>query len=353
MLVDEDYLNRRVDKYLRDRFGYLQSKICVLAKQKKILVNKKLQNFDYRFQKGDKIDVLDENFKECSNGYFHGKKKNVRNDGLRYDNKEIYGRKNKNFYACDKKSERKDAKFDCLRSGKNKEDFFKNIRGNKKNLPVEMVYKIKQSVVFENDDVLVINKPYGVSVQGGTGVKYNLEDYFSFLSDKKLRIVHRIDKDTRGLLILAKNLQTAVKLTDMFRKREVGKRYLAVLSKIPIKNSGTIKTYIVLSNNGNIAGNAHSSEERMNGKQAITKYKVIKTNKDNNTALVEFYPLTGRKHQIRLHSQYIKCPIVGDEKYGFEKQKNKKLQLFAVAIDASPIVKIELEEKDLKKMINF
>ena len=353
MLVDEDYLNRRVDKYLRDKFGYLQSKICVLAKQRKILVNKKSQNFDYRLQKGDKIDVLDENFKERLNRYFHDQKSNVRNNGLQYDDKEVYGRKNKSFCACNKKSKRKDIECCGLCCDKNKTDIFKDARGNKKNLPVEMVYKIKQSVVFENDDVLVINKPYGVSVQGGTGVRYNLEDYFSFLSDKKLRIVHRIDKDTRGLLILAKNLQTAVKLTDMFRKREVHKRYLAVLSGIPIKNSGTIKTHIVLSNKDNIAGNAHSSEERMNGKEAITKYKVIKTNKDNNTALVEFCPLTGRKHQIRLHSQHIKCPIVGDEKYGFGKQKNKKLQLFAVAIDASPIVKIELEEKDLKKMINF
>ena len=350
MLVDDDYLNRRVDKYLRDKFGYLQSRICVFAKQKKILVNGEFRNFNYRFQKGDKIDVLDEKFQEYLNCYFHNKKRDAIDNRFQYDNKENCKRKNKSFCAFGKG---KNTKYGCGCFDDNTPNCHEGVQHDKKNLPVEMIYKIKQSVVFENDDVLVINKPHGVSVQGGTGVRYNLEDYFSLLSDKKLRIVHRIDKDTSGLLILAKNLQTAVKLTDMFRKREVHKKYLAVLSGIPIKSGGTIKTHIVLSNKDNIASNAHSSEERMNGKDAITKYKVIKTNNDNNTALVEFYPLTGRKHQIRLHSQHIKCPIVGDEKYGFGKQKNKKLQLFAVAIDASPIVKVELGEKDLKKMINF
>ncbi len=337
MIVDDDYINRRIDKYLRDNIGYIQSKICVLSKQKKILINDEPKKFNYRLKKGDNINVLDDFFEDYVNKHFHCKKKTSIVGGSCDD---IYDTKNKGKISKYSKESRE----------QNKKYISKN---NYRNLPVEMVYKIKQSVVFENDDVIVINKPYGVSVQGGTGVKYNLEDYFFLLSEKKLRIVHRIDKDTRGLLILAKNVATAVKLTDMFRKREVSKKYLAILSGIPIKSSGTIKTYIVLSNKDNIAKNAHSSEERMNGKEAITKYKVIKVNKNNNTSLVEFFPLTGRKHQIRLHSQYIKCPIVGDEKYGFEKKKNKKLQLFAVEIDASPIIKIKLEEKDLKKMIDF
>ena len=318
MLIHEDYINRRIDKFLRDNFGYLQSKICILAKQKKILINNEPQKFDYRLQKGDKIDVLDDDFTKQQHGknYFHDKKNSINKKSLKYEN-----------------------------IGKNK--------NNKKTLPIEMIYKLKQSVVFEDDNVLVINKPYGVSVQGGTGVRYNLEDYFSILCEKKLRIVHRIDKDTRGLLILAKNVPTAVKLTEMFKQRLVHKKYLAVLSGIPLKNSGTIKTHIVLSNKDNMASNAHCMEDRLNGKPAITKYRVLKTNKNNNTALVEFFPLTGRKHQIRLHAQNIKCPIIGDEKYGFGKQKNKKLQLFAVAIDASPVVKVELDEKEINKMIDF
>ena len=346
MQIDEDYINRRIDKYLRDKYDFLQSKICVLSKQKKILVNNVSQNFNYRLKKGDIIKVLDNDFY-----IFHNSKNNIIKNCRKYDNdktnKRQNCRKNQNVFDKNKSknksnvhpSESQDAKF----SRKN----------NKNDLPIEMVYKIKQSIIFENDDVLVINKPYGISVQGGTGVKYCLEDFFHLISDKKLRIVHRIDKDTRGLLILAKNVPTAVKLTDMFRKREVFKTYLAVLSGIPLKNSGTIKTYIFLSKKDNIAGNAHSTEERMNGKEAITKYKVLKTNKENNTSLVEFHPLTGRKHQIRLHAQNIKCPIIGDEKYGFGKQKNKKLQLFAVAIDASPVVKVELSSEEIQKMINF
>ena len=301
--INEDYIGRRVDKFLRDNFGILQSKICILAKQKKILVNDIAVKFDYRLKKGDFIDVLD----DCIKGADVKQAKRILNSS--------------------KKQQKKI-----------KEDLHKN------ELPIEMVYKLKEAVVFEDDNVLVINKPYGLSVQGGTGVKRCLEDYFHILSDKKLRIVHRIDKDTRGLLILAKNLETSIKLTDMFKKREVHKKYLAILSGVPKKSSGTIKTYIFQSKEDNIAYNARNTEERMNGKEAITKYKVIKTNKKNKTALVEFFPITGRKHQIRLHAQHIKCPIVGDEKYGFEKN-NKKLQLFAVSIDASPICKVELTEE--------
>lgn len=293
---DKDYINRRIDKFLRDKFKLLQSKICILAKQKKILINNTAVNFDYRLKKGDKIEVLE-------------------------DIKQIYN---------NQKSTKKT---------------------NKDNLPIEMIYKLKQAVIYENDDILVLNKPYGLSVQGGTGVKHCLEDYFSILCNEKLRIVHRIDKDTSGLLLLAKNVATAIKLTEMFKKREVHKKYLAVLSGIPLKKSGTIKTYIFQSNESNIAYNARTTEERYNGKEAITKYNVIKTNKTKNISLVEFFPLTGRKHQIRLHAQHIKCPIVGDEKYGFTKHDKNKLQLFAVAIDASPIVKIELKEKDFPTMI--
>ena len=301
-MVDGDYIGRRVDKYLRDNFGYLQSAICVLSKQKKILINNRACLFNYRLQKGDVVEILDERWATMN---------------------------------------------------KNINDSKKHLPQRRTGLPIEMIYKLRQAIVLDNADVLVINKPYGLSVQGGTGVKYSLEDFFSYLYEGKLRIVHRIDKDTRGLLILAKNLSTAIQLTEMFKTRQVKKKYLAVLAGIPNKNQGTIKTSIVLSNNDNIARNAVSMEDRLNGKPAVTKYKVLKINKENNTSLVEFYPLTGRKHQIRLHAQYIKCPIVGDEKYGFGKQKNKKLQLFATVIDASPIVKIELSQKDLHNMINF
>lgn len=300
--LDNDYINRRIDKFLRDKFGILQSKICVLSKQKKILVNGESVKYDYRLKKGDNIDIL-ENIKDIAR-----------------DNR-------------------------VIKQAREREK-------NKKDLPIEMVYKLKNAIVFENDDLLVLNKPYGLSVQGGTGVKYCLMDFFSILSDKKLRIVHRIDKDTSGILLLAKNVETAVKLTEMFKKREIHKRYLAVLSGIPMKKSGTIKTYIFQSLEDNIGYNARTTEERMNGKQAITKYNVIRTNKQKNLSLVEFFPLTGRKHQIRLHAQHIKCPIVGDEKYAFDKaSKNKKLQLFAVELDATPIIKISLKESDFPTMI--
>ena len=302
MDLPQDYIGRRIDKFLRDNFGILQSKICILSKQKKLLINGESVKFDYRIKKGDKIEVLDDLIKqEIAKNKIKSKKTN--------DNR------------------------------------------NKKELPIEMVYKLKNAIIYEDENILVLNKPYGLSVQGGTGVKHCLEDFFHILCDEKLRIVHRIDKDTSGILLLAKNLETATKLTEMFKMREVHKKYLAVLDGIPLKKSGTIKTYIFQSNEDNIAYNARSMEERLAGKQAITKYSVIRTNKKENLSLVEFQPITGRKHQIRLHAQKIKCPIVGDEKYGFGNQKNKKLQLFAIEIDASPIIKLKLEEKDFPIMI--
>lgn len=316
MNIPVDYINRRVDKYLRDTFGMLQSKICVLSKQKKILINDKSVKFNYRLKKGDKLNVLDDAISNVIQNMYTNCKNN-------------------NSADCNKRQSKIEA----------------NAR-EKTNLRTEMIYKLKQSIVYEDDNVLAINKPYGVSVQGGTGVKCNLEDYFSVLCDKKLRIVHRIDKDTSGLLLLAKNVETAMRLTDMFRKREVHKRYLAVLSGIPMRMKGTVKTYIFQSKEDNIAYNARTTEERMNGKEAITKYNVIRVNKNKSLALAEFFPLTGRKHQIRLHAQHIKCPIVGDEKYGFERKKSK-LQLFAIAIDASPIVKLELQEKDFPIMLSI
>ena len=151
MIVENDYINRRLDKYLRDKCGYLQSQICILSKQSRLLVNNTPKNFNYRLQKNDTINIIDNKFKQVS----------VNNSKVK-----------------DKKT---------------------------KTLPTEMVYKLQQSIIYEDKNILVINKPYGVSVQGGTGVKYNLEDYFSILSDNKLRIVHRIDKDTSGILILAKS----------------------------------------------------------------------------------------------------------------------------------------------------
>ena len=352
MNIHEDYIGRRIDKYLRDCFGYLQSKICVLAKQHKILVNNTPVKFDYRLQKKDTINILDD--------YFQKQKNNLKQSCLIYDkNDKKNSRKDKKCNQQDTKSLqenkgktiRNNTKIQAQNQYISRQNNSENDRRTKQDLPIEMIYKLKNAIVFEDDNVLVINKPYGISVQGGTGVKYCLEDFFSILCDKKLRIVHRIDKDTRGLLVLAKNVPTAAKLTEMFKKREVHKTYLAVLSGIPLKNSGTIKTHIFLSNETNLAYNARNSEERYNGKEAITKYKVLKTNKQENLALVEFHPLTGRKHQIRLHAQHIKCPIVGDEKYSFGKQKNKKLQLFAIAIDASPIVKLELTERDFPDMM--
>ena len=183
----------------------------------------------------------------------------------------------------------------------------------------------EKSLIEDNDDFIVINKKAGVSVQGGTKSKNNLIDIFSnsnLFKDTKPYSVHRLDKETSGVMIIAKNYNSAKLLTSLFRLRKVHKTYLAICHGV-FKNK-----------KGEIRGNLVKYEkEKKISELAITNYNVISSN--NFFSFLELKPITGRKHQLRKQLSFMGNPIVGDVKYNIIKSKNKdqkKLMLHSYKI---------------------
>ena len=171
----------------------------------------------------------------------------------------------------------------------------------------------------------MINKKSGVSVQGGTKSKKNLIDIFSnssLFKDTKPYSVHRLDKHTSGVMIIAKNYNSAKLLTTLFRLRKIHKTYLAICHGV-FKNK-----------KGEIRGNLVKYEkEKKISELAITNYNVISSN--NFFSFLELKPITGRKHQLRKQLSFMGNPIVGDVKYNIIKSKNKdqkKLMLHSYKI---------------------
>lgn len=192
--------------------------------------------------------------------------------------------------------------------------------------PSKNIIKSNEELIIDNnDDFIVLNKRAGISVQGGTKSKKNLIDIFNkseIFKDSKPFSVHRLDKDTSGVFIIAKNRETAQLLTSLFRLRKVHKTYLAICHGEIEKNSGEWSNDLVRYDNGKkIIENAK------------TTFKVI--DKNSNSTLVEMKPITGRKHQLRKQLFEIGHSIYGDQKYrsiNSEKGLNKNLMLHSYQI---------------------
>ena len=241
--------NIRLDSYLASKLDISRSKVQKLIKQGKIMVNDKETSSSYLVNIGDIIQV---------------------NDEL---------------------------------------DFEIHIKAQ--NIPIDIIY--------ENDDLLIINKPSGMVVHPAPGNYDNtlvnaLLGKYS-LSNDNLRpgIVHRLDKDTSGLMLVAKNDWAHDKLSEMIKEKQVKRTYLALVSGVINHETGTIDAPI---------GRDMKSREKMmvtdiNSKNAITHFKVLERFKSHT--LIECYLETGRTHQIRVHMAYIGYPIVNDLIYGKEK----------------------------------
>ncbi len=173
--------------------------------------------------------------------------------------------------------------------------------------------RVKQWVLFEDDDVLVLNKPPGLAVQGGTGQRQHLDAMLEQWRDAKgerPRLVHRLDKDTSGVLLLAKSVFAAAKLTAAFRARDTRKVYWAVTLGCPKPLEGRID--LPLKKVGTkMVGTTPQDEE---GQDAATLFSVLEP-AGKQAALVALWPLTGRTHQLRVHLQAIGTPILGDPIY--------------------------------------
>ena len=178
---------------------------------------------------------------------------------------------------------------------------------------------IRSLVIYEDDDVIAINKPAGLAVQGGTNTKRHVDGMLPALAngDERPRLVHRLDRDTSGLLVLARNRRAAQSLSDAFAQRAVEKTYWALVCGEPRPSEGTIKMPVEKQDFG-AAGErmtAQSGPATVRAKPAITHYQLIDS-AGGRASFVAMRPVTGRTHQLRVHASAIETPIVGDRKYG-------------------------------------
>tara|TARA_A100001015_G_scaffold188159_1_gene209557 strand:- start:807 stop:1706 length:900 start_codon:yes stop_codon:yes gene_type:complete len=267
-IVDDDYHNARLDRWFKQKvINVPHSLIERIIRQNKIKLNKKKTKSSQRLQKGDLIEIFDiSKFKAREN--------------------------DKIFKYIPKKEE---------------------------------LYKYEDYVIENNDNFIIINKPAGIPVQSGTKSFKNITDILKkskYFQASKPFIVHRIDKETSGILIIAKNRKFAQLFTTLFRIRKIHKTYLALAyGKInkSTKNMRDELTYI--------------ENKKKIIQKAITNIKIIKSN--DELSYVELNPITGRKHQLRRQLLNLGNPIIGDEKYylkNFKKIKTKNLMLHSYKI---------------------
>ena len=266
-VVESTCNDMRLDRWLRNKLGKIpQSFIEKNLRLGKIKINKKKVKSSFKVKTNDKIDIFNFKFKE-------------------------------------------------------------NIQHNKKvfNPSNEIIKSNEDLIIDNNEDFIVLNKSSGISVQGGTKSKKNLVDIFAkseIFQDTKPYSVHRLDKDTSGVFIMAKNRKTAQLLTSLFRLRKVHKTYLAICHGEMEKNSGEWNDELIRYDNG-----------KKIIEKAKTIFKVI--DKNSNSSLVEMKPITGRKHQLRKQLFNIGHSIYGDKKYKSSssiKGMNKDLMLHSYQI---------------------
>ena len=266
--VVDDYHDSRLDRwFILNVINLPHSLIEKIIRQNKIKVNKKKTKSSYRVQSGDVIDVYDLlKFKPID-----------KKEKLKY---------------IPKKSE---------------------------------VSKYDDFVIEDNENFIIINKPSGTAVQGGTKSFKNINDEIKktkYFEDSKPYIVHRIDKETSGILIIAKNRKFAQLFTSLFRIRKIHKTYLALVYGKVSNSMKTMRNELVYyENNKKIT------------QKAISNLKIIKSNE--GYSFVELNPITGRKHQLRKQLLNIGNPIIGDDKYFLNDRKRiktKNLMLHAYKI---------------------
>ena len=267
LVVDSTYNNMRLDRFLRNKLGKLpQGLIEKNLRTGKIKLNKKKTKSSIKVRTNDKINLFNVNFEQ------------------------------------------------------------KIIQSKIKYNPSNIIIKSNEDLIIDNNEnFVVINKSSGISVQGGTKSKKNLIDIFAkskVFDGTKPYSVHRLDKDTSGVFIIAKNRATAQLLTSLFRLRKVHKTYLAICHGEIEKNSGEWNDDLIRYDNG-----------KKIIEKAKTIFKVL--DKNFNATLIEMKPITGRKHQLRKQLFNLGHSIYGDQKYNSlnsSKGINKNLMLHSYQI---------------------
>ena len=267
--IEEDFENIRLDKWFKKKVKPLpQSLIERTLRKGKILVNGKKVKSSYKIQLNDEIKI----YADIDN-----------------DDKII---KKKFSYLPSKKD------YDL----------------------------IKNNILFENEHYFVLNKPYNLAVQSGTKTGKNIFDILKNYSETEYptpHLVHRLDAETTGILIISKTHKSAKFFSESFKNQSIKKNYLAVVDGVLIDKSGTLKNELSYIEN---------NKEKIH--LSITNYKVISETKEYSLLLLN--PETGRKHQLRRQLSFIKHPILGEKKYtnkGLNKSKDLHLMLHAYKVE--------------------
>ena len=198
------------------------------------------------------------------------------------------------------------------------ENFINKTKKINKKIPFDLIKKFKENILFQNDNFIILEKWENIATQGGTKVKYSIDDLIKNISIE-YNLVHRLDIETTGLLIISKNLTATKLFGSLFRENEIKKLYLAVCDGVPDKKNSFIKLKILNKNN-------HDKYTF-----SLTNYKVLSYKK--NISVILFSPITGKTHQLRILSKKLRCPIIGDKKYNSNlKLKKEKLKLHAYGI---------------------
>tara|TARA_A100001015_G_C14986417_1_gene711741 strand:- start:756 stop:1673 length:918 start_codon:yes stop_codon:yes gene_type:complete len=220
--------------------------------------------------------------------------------------------------------------------------------------------EIKIEIIYQNSELLIVNKPHGIVVHPSKGHSNDTVinallgmdiKFEANLGQTKPFLVHRLDKDTSGLLLVAKNEKMYSYLTEIQKKRKIKKHYLAVIKGVPDKKHATIDASIS-------RNKSHRKKMSVNskGRKSLTTYKVIKSN--DSMSLVELELHTGRTHQIRVHMQALGHPIIGDTLYGKKSKLIDRQLLHAYKLEfkdnKNNVISVQNEpEKDMKEFIEF
>ncbi|QAY97437.1 hypothetical protein CWB41_15585 [Methylovirgula ligni] len=190
---------------------------------------------------------------------------------------------------------------------------------------------IRDMILYEDKDLMVLNKPFGLAVQGGSGTKRHIDGMLASLADEKGErpvLVHRLDRDTSGVLLVAKSRGIAAKLGEIFRSRQAQKIYWALVEGVPKPAQGRISLFLA---KGEGMGDARADAKAQKDRSGLEKMRIAKHGDEDAQHSVTYYavvdkvtprlawlsmkPITGRTHQLRAHAEAIGHPIIGDPKY--------------------------------------
>ena len=225
--------------------------------------------------------------------------------------------------------------------------------------PFELIDILRRSIIFEDDDCLVINKPFGIASHGGSGISFGLIEAIRNFGPRyrDCKLVHRLDKNTSGCQLVSKNQSFLRKCNNLIREKKIIKKYIALVHGNWPENLNLIENKLIK--------NIGVSGERMvkvssDGKNSITKFKLIE--KNNFFSKLSCNLVTGRTHQIRVHTSHSDFPIVGDDKYGdrhkdkkFLHQDLKRMYLHSKSLEIKELnlKVISNEPKEFKKLIKI